>query len=577
MSIINQVLSFFRQLILSDFYLCTIYAFLLFFVFGFLYNLIQFLKFRIKISRECWFCIKKNSVYLAYFNSFTCVHCQQYNGFSKDGSYNKKIEKQYEINKFGFCQRSAHYASHSLCNSCNKNQEIKIKLLADFVPLNEENFDKEVVEFRKNLESVYKICESCEQLIYKVLDKPASPNVRKAFSPLPTLNLDGHMDYDIKPKFSEIFISNMKSFLAPTLPLGFFIIILSLLIYLFNLSNYCYLFQFSASYNPFKKNFNEDYVNVYEHSFLLTISSATLIYVLLSSIRKTIHFIVDLVTVTLFVALICNHVKFNMFSLVHDVLIECHQLFLVASMVCIILNIFFNIYKCFIALKLQNSTDNQTHSPKNGNLTTDKKMKLYKFNRFEDDTTNIREQIQDLSLTDFSFTNSIQKGHNSPNLKSFSKPFESESMDYDDGYHYKQMFTSPKSISYFQYKYTNSMASSDSFLYGQAKHQAINNNSEKYFSNKTQNYQYPSRVLNYFINYEQKCQSNNIIRETNSQPSTKIIANWLLYMFHTFEVILFLVIIGLLIVLLSMPIKMSYNSDFNSFEFNFAIYNVSSE
>ncbi|KAI2797682.1 hypothetical protein BLOT_015405, partial [Blomia tropicalis] len=399
--------------------------------------------FRIKISRECWFCIKKNSVYLAYFNSFTCVHCQQYNGFSKDGSYNKKIEKQYEINKFGFCQRSAHYASHSLCNSCNKNQEIKIKLLADFVPLNEENFDKEVVEFRKNLESVYKICESCEQLIYKVLDKPASPNVRKAFLPLPTLNLDGHIDYDIKPKFSEIFISNMKSFLAPTLPLGFFIIILSLLIYLFNLSNYCYLFQFSASYNPFKKNFNEDY--------------------------------------------------------------------------------------------LQNSTDNQTHSPKNGNLTTDKKMKLYKFNRFEDDTTNIREQIQDLSLTDFSFTNSIQKGHNSPNLKSFSKPFESESMDYDDGYHYKQMFTSPKSISYFQYKYTNSMASSDSFLYGQAKHQAIDNNSEKYFSNKTQNYQYPSRVLNYFINYEQKCQSNNIIRETNSQPSTKIIANWLLYMFHTFE------------------------------------------
>ena len=39
---------------------------------------------RTKVS--CWFCSKESSVFILNKNSWTCEHCEQYNGFKKVSS-----------------------------------------------------------------------------------------------------------------------------------------------------------------------------------------------------------------------------------------------------------------------------------------------------------------------------------------------------------------------------------------------------------------------------------------------------------------------------------------------------------
>lgn len=87
------------------------------------------------------------------WNSFTCPKCQQYNGFTDDGNYNKEIIEQHysKLNTNGFCQKSnvdRLSSSNGFCEFCLRNQELKIHQLANFRPRIEENYDEEVEEFR---------------------------------------------------------------------------------------------------------------------------------------------------------------------------------------------------------------------------------------------------------------------------------------------------------------------------------------------------------------------------------------------------------------------------------------------
>ena len=63
-----------------------------------------------------------------------------------------------------------------LCAECNVNQEIKIKLLAEFIPFNENNFIQECGEYKKHLENEYKLCYDCETNVKIVLSKPINSN-----------------------------------------------------------------------------------------------------------------------------------------------------------------------------------------------------------------------------------------------------------------------------------------------------------------------------------------------------------------------------------------------------------------
>ena len=73
-----------------------------------------------------------------------------------------------------YCQpiRGSFANCAQLCGQCNVKQEIKIKLLAEFIPFNEMNFTEECDEYKKYLEKEYKLCSKCETTVESVLSKP---------------------------------------------------------------------------------------------------------------------------------------------------------------------------------------------------------------------------------------------------------------------------------------------------------------------------------------------------------------------------------------------------------------------
>lgn len=91
-------------------------------------------------------------------NKWTCPSCQQYNGFNKDGDYNKEIFEQLDLSQTSkqFCATNVtdNYApgitqsSNGFCDNCNEAQRVKIEKLAKFEPKNEKRFDEEFNNYK---------------------------------------------------------------------------------------------------------------------------------------------------------------------------------------------------------------------------------------------------------------------------------------------------------------------------------------------------------------------------------------------------------------------------------------------
>lgn len=99
------------------------------------------------MSVNCWFCNTWTKVLYAKRNNFECPSCLQYNGFTQDGGYNKVINAQHNTS-FTRTVTNTKAAKNGLCTLCNNNQRLKIHQLANFVPLNENNYDVEIEHFR---------------------------------------------------------------------------------------------------------------------------------------------------------------------------------------------------------------------------------------------------------------------------------------------------------------------------------------------------------------------------------------------------------------------------------------------
>uniref|UniRef100_T1I2E3 Ima1_N domain-containing protein n=1 Tax=Rhodnius prolixus TaxID=13249 RepID=T1I2E3_RHOPR len=103
-------------------------------------------------SVQCWFCHSKTKVDYRFANNWYCSNCDQYNGFTKDGDYNRLIDNHYE-EKLNFTitsegrTKDAWKPTNRLCEKCNRNQELKVQQLASFVPLNEKNYDIEIEHY----------------------------------------------------------------------------------------------------------------------------------------------------------------------------------------------------------------------------------------------------------------------------------------------------------------------------------------------------------------------------------------------------------------------------------------------
>nr|CAD7427878.1 unnamed protein product [Timema monikensis] len=115
----------------------------------------EFCRRRLRVRVNCWYCNENTTVPYENVNCFECPHCDQYNGFSNDGGYNKDIPAQHDellnhpINAANQTKSLGEVlSSKSLCHYCNINQELKIQQLAGFVASKPSKYDQEIEQYR---------------------------------------------------------------------------------------------------------------------------------------------------------------------------------------------------------------------------------------------------------------------------------------------------------------------------------------------------------------------------------------------------------------------------------------------
>ncbi|KAH8410535.1 hypothetical protein KR222_004720 [Zaprionus bogoriensis] len=160
---------------------------------------------RYDIQVNCWFCNNNSRVPYAQRSSWTCAHCEQYNGFNEDGDYNRDILQQranlsqqspsasasaslsrdssassggggsgnycansYYNNELG-AATPTNGNGNGFCDHCNEAQRLKVEKLAQFEPKNESRFEQELKLYRTQLEQQFRLCESCERHVRQVL------------------------------------------------------------------------------------------------------------------------------------------------------------------------------------------------------------------------------------------------------------------------------------------------------------------------------------------------------------------------------------------------------------------------
>ncbi|XP_076056516.1 uncharacterized protein LOC143034401 [Oratosquilla oratoria] len=136
------------------------------------------------VKVNCWFCNKDSRVAYRNIDGWDCPHCQQYNGFTQDGDYNREIPAQHceELNPqprtLGRGQQGQSPTrlalGNGLCHTCNLNQTLKVRALADFSPSHPDRYDLEAEQYRKRLERTYALCRSCEATLHQTLGQQDS-------------------------------------------------------------------------------------------------------------------------------------------------------------------------------------------------------------------------------------------------------------------------------------------------------------------------------------------------------------------------------------------------------------------
>ncbi|CAD5121991.1 DgyrCDS10444 [Dimorphilus gyrociliatus] len=124
-----------------------------------------------KVKVQCWFCNETCVVPYGNLNCWDCPKCEQYNGFSEDGDYNKPIPSQYceNLNYAPSAQRTRNSPEDNygkiLCDNCNNNQLLKVKHVASFEPRCEDTYYNELEDYKVKLERAYKLCVPCDRRV----------------------------------------------------------------------------------------------------------------------------------------------------------------------------------------------------------------------------------------------------------------------------------------------------------------------------------------------------------------------------------------------------------------------------
>jgi hypothetical protein len=128
----------------------------------------------IYLTKNCWFCNELSRVSIFNSNSWNCQKCSQYNGFTKDGDYNKEIPEMFNKNEETTTRirRGKNYKKsiinnnrNCLCENCNRNQEIKLNKLSNYESKNEDTYDFEIEMYKDYLDKLYDLCDNCKSKV----------------------------------------------------------------------------------------------------------------------------------------------------------------------------------------------------------------------------------------------------------------------------------------------------------------------------------------------------------------------------------------------------------------------------
>jgi len=128
---------------------------------------------------ECHFCCNKFKVSYADRNCWTCPECEQYNGFTEDGDYNRDLDlTSGPVTRFATNQNTSDQTpGNGLCHQCNLNQEVKMRSLNGFKCSNidakykDEMTVEELEEVRRYddsreyLDRTYRLCPECDDKV----------------------------------------------------------------------------------------------------------------------------------------------------------------------------------------------------------------------------------------------------------------------------------------------------------------------------------------------------------------------------------------------------------------------------
>ena len=84
------------------------------------------------VTVNCHFCNIDTQVRYDERNSWTCEHCQQYNGFTTEGDYNRQVGVEEVRARFVKEQVRMEETDNGLCRGCNLNQQLKVRQIPDF-------------------------------------------------------------------------------------------------------------------------------------------------------------------------------------------------------------------------------------------------------------------------------------------------------------------------------------------------------------------------------------------------------------------------------------------------------------
>jgi len=130
------------------------------------------------VTVNCHFCNIDTQVRYDERNSWTCDHCQQYNGFTTEGDYNRQVGVEEVRARFVKEQVRMEETDNGLCRGCNLNQQLKVSQLASYD--GGDDWEVGVEEYKRHLDKVYRLCWKCEEVLSSRLgeqDASLAPSV----------------------------------------------------------------------------------------------------------------------------------------------------------------------------------------------------------------------------------------------------------------------------------------------------------------------------------------------------------------------------------------------------------------